>query len=226
MGVNRKSAVVGAATVAAGLMIAWDVPAQLVKGTVYAATAAAGLLIAFGGYFAGPSGEPSKASLAPSAHTVVDSTRSPYAVEPHPAAELVNTQYVELSASEFEKLKVEPVAERDFTLQREAVGNIGFNDYLSVQVFPPFQGKIINLFANAGDDVQKGKPLYTIDSPDLVQAGSTLISAAGVVRNTTRVLDRAKKLYAVQGIPQKELDELEGYLREYRKKSGLNDPHQ
>jgi len=183
MGINKKSAVVGAATVGAAL------------------------IIAFGAYLIELSSQPSKAGLATSAHTALDSPRSPYAVEPHPAAEPVNTQYVELSASEFEKLKVEPVAERDFSLQREAVGNIAFNDYLSVQVFPPFQGKIISLFANAGDDVQKGKPLYTIDSPDLVQSGSTLISAAGVVRNTTRVLDRAKKLYAVQGIPQKELDQ-------------------
>jgi membrane fusion protein, heavy metal efflux system len=183
MGVNKKTAVVGAATLAAGF------------------------IIALGGYFVGLSGESSKDGRAPSAVLAVDLTRSPQASPPRPSADPLSAQSVELSALEFERFHVEPVGERDFTLQREAVGNIGFNDYLSVPVFPPFQGKIISLFANAGDDVQKGKPLYTIDSPDLVQAGSTLISAAGVVRNTTRVLDRAKKLYAVQGIPQKELDQ-------------------
>ena len=192
---------------AAGLLIALDVPAQLVKGTVYAATAAVGFLITFGGYFTGLSDKPLKEGRAASALMIADATRSPHAAPPRPSADPLSAQSVELSPSEFERFHVEPVGERDFSIQREAVGNIAFNDYLSVPVFPPFQGKIISLFANAGDDVEKGASLYTIDSPDLVQAGSTLISAAGVVRNTTRVLERAKKLYAVQGIPQKELDQ-------------------
>ena len=183
MGIKMKSAMVGAATVAAGLMIA------------------------LGAYVVEFSGGPSEESMALSSVTAADPNRSPYGVPPHPSADPLSAQSVEVSALEFEHFKVEPVRERDFTIQREAVGNIAFNDYLSVPVFPPFQGKIINLFANAGDDVKKGAPLYTIDSPDLVQAGSTLISAAGVVRLTTRVLNRDKKLSAVQGIPQKELDQ-------------------
>ncbi len=207
MAINKKTAVVGAASLAAGLMIALDVPAQLIKGTGYAATMAAGLIIAVGGYFAELPQAPSKEGGAPSVVLTADLPRSPQASPPRPSADPLSAQSVELSALEFERFRVEPVGERDFTLQREAVGNIAFNDYLSVPVFPPFQGKVISLFANAGDDVEKGKPLYTIDSPDLVQAGSTLISAAGVVRNTTRVLNRAKQLYAVQGIPQKELDQ-------------------
>jgi cobalt-zinc-cadmium efflux system membrane fusion protein len=183
MGINTKNAVVGAATVAAGLMIA------------------------LGAYVVGFSGHPSKEGLAHSSVMAADPNRSPSGVSPRPSTDPLSAQSVEVSASEFEHFKVEPVGERDFTIQREAVGNIAFNDYLSVQVFPPFQGKIISLFANAGDDVKKGAPLYTIDSPDLVQAGSTLISTAGVVRLTTRVLERDKKLSAVQGIPQKELDQ-------------------
>jgi cobalt-zinc-cadmium efflux system membrane fusion protein len=115
---------------------------------------------------------------------------------------------VELSASEFNQFKVEPVAERVFTVQREAVGNIDFNQEMSVPVFPPVQGKIITLFARAGDDVDKGTPLYTIDSPDLVQAGSSLIATAGVLNLTTRALTRARQLYEVQGISQKDLDQV------------------
>jgi cobalt-zinc-cadmium efflux system membrane fusion protein len=112
-----------------------------------------------------------------------------------------------LSASECAQFKVAPVHKREFTIQSKAVGNIDFNQELSVQVFPPVQGKIITLFFRAGDDVKKGATLYTIDSPDLVQAGSTLISAAGVLVNTTHILERAKKLYEAQVIPQKELDQ-------------------
>jgi len=55
--------------------------------------------------------------------------------------------------------------------------------------------------------VEKGAPLYTIDSPDLVQAESTLISAAGVYELTTAALARAKDLFATQGLAQKDMQQ-------------------
>jgi len=124
----------------------------------------------------------------------------------HPRDDLT-TLSVDLSAAEFAKFKVMPVVEHSFSVQREAVGNIAFNDEMSVQVYPPFQGKIIAVFARAGDAVAKEAPLYTIDSPDLVQAESTLISTAGSLNLTTRVLERAKQLFAIQGIAQKDLEQ-------------------
>jgi cobalt-zinc-cadmium efflux system membrane fusion protein len=48
-----------------------------------------------------------------------------------------------------------------------AVGSIDFNRDMTVQVFTPYQGKIIELFAKVGDEVQKGQTLFTVDSPDL-----------------------------------------------------------
>ena len=116
-------------------------------------------------------------------------------------------QSVELSESEFEKFKVRPVTEHEFRIQREVIGNIDFNQEASVPVFPPFQGKVIALYASAGDDVPKGARLFTIDSPDLVQAESTLIAAAGTRVNTTRALERARQLLDVQGVSQKDLDQ-------------------
>jgi len=116
-------------------------------------------------------------------------------------------QSLELSPQEFAKFKVEPVQEHDFKIQREAVGNIDFNQEMSVQVFTPFPGRIISLFAKAGDDVQKGAILFTIDSPDLLDAESKLISTSGSLNVTTRALDRAKQLYEVQGTSQKDLDQ-------------------
>ena len=78
---------------------------------------------------------------------------------------------------------------------------------MTVQVFSPYQGKIVGLFAKLGDEVAKGQKLYTIDSPDLGQAESSLIAAAGVLELTTKTLARAKKLYETQGISQKDLEQ-------------------
>ena len=116
-------------------------------------------------------------------------------------------QSIDLSPQEFAKFNVEPVGEHDFKIQREAVGNIDFNQEMSVQVFAPFSGRIISLSAKAGDDVQKGAPLFTIDNPDLLEAESKLISAAGTHNVTTRARERAKQLYEVQGVSQKDLDQ-------------------
>jgi cobalt-zinc-cadmium efflux system membrane fusion protein len=114
---------------------------------------------------------------------------------------------IELTASQLQSFKIGTVGSHVFPLQDEAVGSIDFNEDMETQVFTNYQGRIVSLFAKVGDDVQKGQPLFTIDSPDLVQAESTLIGAAGVLRLTTRALDRAKELSGVKGLAQKDFDQ-------------------
>lgn len=114
---------------------------------------------------------------------------------------------VTLSPGQMQHVQVAAVEEREFANQREAIGNIDFNLDHSVQVFTSYQGKIRNVFAKIGDDVVKGKPLFELDSPDLVQAESTLISTAGTRKLTARALERAHQLFEIQGISQKDLDQ-------------------
>jgi membrane fusion protein, heavy metal efflux system len=114
---------------------------------------------------------------------------------------------VDLSASQLASVKVEPVAERDFPIEKEAVGSIDFNEEMSVQVFTPYQGRIIALFGSVGDDVKKGQTLFTIDSPDLLQAESTVIAAAGVLELNTKNLDRLRDLYATRAVSQHDVEQ-------------------
>ena len=114
---------------------------------------------------------------------------------------------VTLNDEQAKTIEVNPVSLHVFSSQRTAVGNIDFNENLSVQVFSPYQGKIIKAFTEIGDDVKKGQPLYTIDSPDLVQAESTLITAAGVYDLDKAALDRARPLLAAQGIARKDYEQ-------------------
>jgi membrane fusion protein, heavy metal efflux system len=114
---------------------------------------------------------------------------------------------IDLSDAQLSAVKVEPVDERDFPLEKDAVGSIDFNEEMSVQVFTPYAGRIIGLFASVGDDVKKGETLFTIDSPDLLQAESTLIAAAGVLDLTTRNLTRLKELYTTRAVSQRDLDQ-------------------
>ena len=162
-----------------------------------AAMAAAVIIIATGVYFAKHPGNPGNPP-----------TSEPRAAEPNAKqADALTAKSVELNETQAQSVKVEPAGERTFVIQREAVGSIDFNQDMTVQVFSPYQGKIAGLFAKLGDEVVKGRKLYTIDSPDLGQAESTLIAAAGVLELTTRTLARAKKLYETQGISQKDMEQ-------------------
>lgn len=174
---------------------------------VGAALAAAVLIVPFGIYLAGFSGGSLREAPAPSTANGHGAKGSSAKAPSGSLGDPLSAFSVELTSSEFAKFKVEPAMVHDFVVQRETVGTIDFNQEMSVQIFPPFQGKLITLSAKAGDDVQKGATLFTIDSPDLVQAESTLIAAAGTLKLTTRVLERAKQLYAVQGVAQKDLDQ-------------------
>jgi cobalt-zinc-cadmium efflux system membrane fusion protein len=114
---------------------------------------------------------------------------------------------VELSDAQLGLISIGSVSDHEFPIQTEAVGNIDFNEDMAAQVFPPYQGRIVKLFAMLGDNVKRGQPLLTIESPDLIQAESALIAAAGVLDLTGHSLDRARQLFEVQGIAEKDLQQ-------------------
>jgi cobalt-zinc-cadmium efflux system membrane fusion protein len=114
---------------------------------------------------------------------------------------------VELSASQLEAVTIEPVGTYLFPVEKETVGNIDFNGDLSVAVFPPYQGRILTTLVELGDEVQKGQPLYTVDSPDLIQAESSLIGAAATYELTSKELERAKDLKGNNGVSERELEQ-------------------
>lgn len=114
---------------------------------------------------------------------------------------------VNLSDSQLGSVKVELVEERAFPSEREAIGSIQFNQEMTTDVFTPYAGRIIGLFAKVGDDVKKGQTLFTIDSPDLLSAESNLIAAAGVLELTSRNLTRLQELYTTRAISQKDLEQ-------------------
>jgi cobalt-zinc-cadmium efflux system membrane fusion protein len=160
-----------------------------------------------GGYFA----EGLRLALAAtSANATTENTDPalPTVSSPNPGSgDPLTAQSVVLSENQLASVKVGAVLEHLFPIEKGAVGSIDFNEEMSVQVFTPYQGRIIDLFAKVGDEVVKGQRLFTIDSPDLIQAESTLIAAAGVLDLTSRALKRAKELYETRAIAQKDLEQ-------------------
>ena len=167
--------------------------------TAGATVAVAALLVASGGYFLLQFGDsPKSLGAAMSDANAQGAPTRPGAAGGSPS--------IDLSDSQLASVKVEPVSEREFPIEKESVGSIDFNEDMTLQVFTPYPGRIVALFAKVGDDVRKGQTLFTIDSPDLLQAESTLIAAAGVLEFTTRNLARLRELYKTRAVSQKEME--------------------
>lgn len=114
---------------------------------------------------------------------------------------------VDLTEKQASTLTIAPARVQEFATRRTAVGTIDFNQNLMIQVFSQYPGKIIKAFYNIGDDVKQGDLLFTIDSPDLLQAESALLASAGVLELQTRTLSRATQLLKAGGSAQKDIDQ-------------------
>ena len=114
---------------------------------------------------------------------------------------------VELSQKQLGLIRILPAATRTFALESSMVGSVDFDQDRQLQVFTPYQGRILSLSGQLGDPVKKGQVLFTIDSADLLQAEAMLIQTAGLNDLTKGTLARVKKLVPVGGGAQKDLDQ-------------------
>src|SRR5262249_185464 len=136
---------------------------------------------------------------------VGDAVAAPEAAAEPKATPAANT--VELLETHLKAVKVEAASKREFPIEKSAVGSIDFNEEMLTQVFTPYQGRIVGLYAKVGDEVKKGQTLFTIDSPDLLAADSNLITTSGVLQLTTRNLTRLRALYESRAVSQKDLEQ-------------------
>jgi cobalt-zinc-cadmium efflux system membrane fusion protein len=114
---------------------------------------------------------------------------------------------VDLSAEQAKQITIGTVGYRDFPQDQSAVGSVDFDEDMESQIFPPYQGKILTIEARIGDTVRRAQILFTIDSPDLLQAESNLISADATLTQSNRALARARDLYRKNGMAEKDYDQ-------------------
>jgi cobalt-zinc-cadmium efflux system membrane fusion protein len=172
---------------------------NVVRFAALAAAAAVGLTGVYLEAFFSPTTQGSMPSAARAAEPPAQPTTSG-AADRRSASVTLNDQ-------QLKNVTVETVEQRLFGVTREAVGNIDFDQDNSLQVFTPYPGRIVKLWAKAGDDVKKGQVLFEIDSPDLTTAEGTLIQAAAQLELTSKALKRAQALFAAKGAAQKDVEQ-------------------
>src|ERR1700693_1203344 len=98
-----------------------------------------------------------------------DSRSGSTSPEPQAAAKPAAAQdSVAITDLQAKQVKIVTAQQLDFVAQREAVGYIDFNQDRTVPVFSPYQGRVRQVFAKAGDDVRKGQTLFSVDTPHVV----------------------------------------------------------
>ena len=134
--------------------------------------------------------------------------RSAKAAQPAAGSDVdIAQQAITVTDKQAGAFKILPAEARTFSVIKKAVGSIDFNQNMLVQVFTPNPGKIVDTFFNVGETVSKGQTLFTIDSPDLLQAESTLLAASGVLELQSRTLTRVRQLLKTGGGAQKDVDQ-------------------
>ena len=126
---------------------------------------------------------------------------------PSPATAALDIQSVIINARQASQVHVSQVVMRDFTPEVDAVGYVDFDQDHLAQVNSPYAGRVREVFAKAGDTVERGQPLFSVDSPDLAQAEATLISAAAARVQTNHALERAKGMAQVQANAPRDVEQ-------------------
>lgn len=131
-----------------------------------------------------------------------------------PAVAVRSADSVRVTAKQLQQIQIRTVEARAFRIQKPAVGQIAFNEDASTPVVAPFSGRVTRLSARIGDQVKRGDPLFEIESPEVVQAQTDLISAAQAVEKTKaqlslarQALERSKDLYEARAGSRRDLEQ-------------------
>jgi membrane fusion protein, heavy metal efflux system len=126
---------------------------------------------------------------------------------PQTANAAAEADSVTLTDAQAKQVSVIEVGTRTFDTWRQAVGYIDYNEDHLAQVSSPYAGRVAEVAAKAGDSISKGQLLFTLDSPDLLQAESNLLSADGVLTLDRKTLARAQKMLTIQASAQKDVEQ-------------------
>ena len=121
---------------------------------------------------------------------------------------------ITLTQPQMRQIGVASVESCTFRVVKPGIGQIAFNEDASTVVLTPFSGRVTKLHAKNGDVVKTGAPLFELESPEVVQAQTDLLSAlqgAGKAKAqlvlTKRAFDRQTGLNKVKATSQREVDQ-------------------
>ncbi|WP_298957037.1 efflux RND transporter periplasmic adaptor subunit [uncultured Methylobacterium sp.] len=86
-----------------------------------------------------------------------------------------------LTPEQLATVSTSPVEQRLFSEEILTEGKIGVDEYQATPVFSPYQGRVVQILARAGERVERGQPLFSVQSSEMVQAQNDYLSALNVL---------------------------------------------
>ena len=149
-------------------------------------------------------------------NTIATSESRQSTIEPTPPA---SVNEVKLDERPLPRFPLATVGLKTFRIEKSATGKIAFNEDALTPIFSFYAGRIVRLIAKPGDLVEPGSPLFEIDTPDLMQAESDLLTANAslakaktVLNLARRTADRQHDLYLHKAVALKEWEQAQSDL--------------
>jgi cobalt-zinc-cadmium efflux system membrane fusion protein len=148
-------------------------------------------------------------------------SKAPAQAQPAEAVPVTpDPNFVTIEEPQMQSIKLAAATLQSFRTEKVATGKIAFNEDFMTPVFSPYTGRVIRLVARPGDVIKQGSPLFEIDTPDLVQVESDLITAGislakskAALEMTRRTEDRQHRLYANKAVALKDWEQAEADLK-------------
>jgi cobalt-zinc-cadmium efflux system membrane fusion protein len=116
---------------------------------------------------------------------------------------------VALTPEQRRNIRLYTVVEAKFHKGIDTNGAVDFDNDQATSVLAPFSGPVARLLVSPGDQVKKGAPLATVDSPDFATAISAYYKALATAKTNRRLADLDKDLLLHNGVAQREAAQAE-----------------
>ena len=112
-----------------------------------------------------------------------------------------------LTAAQRQNIRLYTVVTTSFHHTVETTAAVDFDNDQATSVLAPFSGPVSRLLVAQDDEVSKGQPLATVDSPDFAAAISAYQKALATARTNRRLADLDKDLVEHNGVSQREYEQ-------------------
>lgn len=120
-----------------------------------------------------------------------------------------NTISFEANAPQLAYLKIDVVHKGQVPIIEALQGFVAYNEDHTSRITSPVNGRVIQIFAKAGDKVKLGQSLAMLDSPDFGEANADVMKAESDLKLKEQAYERAKNLYEHEVLAKKEFENAE-----------------
>ena len=122
-------------------------------------------------------------------------------------AAIVTASNIKLTPAQRQNIQLYTVEPSHFRRTVETTAAVDFDNDQATSVLAPFSGPVSHLLVVQDDEVTKGQPLASVDSPDFATAISAYQKALAVARTNRRLADLDKDLVEHNGVSQREYEQ-------------------